>query len=101
MCAALPNDGLLLHKPLIGPYNTERLISLLDDLHNRLVPAEERGARNSPTFVVVWDNVAFHHSAAVRLVCCTSQDVSTIPASILPLPKPHRGVFLCVEVEGL
>jgi transposase len=26
---------------------------------------EERGARNSPIFVVVWDNVAFHHSAAV------------------------------------
>lgn len=65
MCAALSNDGVLLHKPLIGPYNTERLISFLDDLHNRLVPAEERGAGNSPTFVVVWDNVAFHHSAAV------------------------------------
>ncbi len=65
MCAALSNDGLLLHKPLIGPYNTERLIYFLDDLHNRLVPAEERGASNSHTFIVVWDNVAFHHSAAV------------------------------------
>ena len=55
-CAALSKDGLLLHKPLIGPYNTERLIYFLDDLHNRLVPAVEKGARNSPTFVVVWDN---------------------------------------------
>ena len=26
MCAALSNEGLLLNKPLIGPYNTERLI---------------------------------------------------------------------------
>ena len=57
--------GLLLHKPLIAPYNTERVIYFLVDLQNRLVPAEERGTRNSPTFVVVWDNVAFHHSAAV------------------------------------
>jgi transposase len=65
MCAALSNDGLLCHIPLIGSYNTERLIYFLDDLHNRLVPVEERGARNSPTFVVVWDNVIFHHSAAV------------------------------------
>ena len=64
MCAALSNDGLLLHKPLIGPYNKERLVSFLDELHNQLVPAEERGARNCPTFVVVWDNVAFHHFAA-------------------------------------
>ena len=67
MYAALSNDGLLLHKPLIGPLNTERLIYFLDDLNNQLVPAEERGARNSPNVVVVWDNVAFHHSAAVRL----------------------------------
>ncbi|KAI7799111.1 hypothetical protein IRJ41_018416, partial [Triplophysa rosa] len=67
MCAALSNDGLLLHKPLIGPFNTERLISFLNDLHNQRVPAEERrrGASNCPTFIVVWDRVAFHHSAAV------------------------------------
>ena len=31
MCAALRNNGLLLHKPLIGPYNTERLIYFLDE----------------------------------------------------------------------
>ena len=37
----------------------------LDDLHYQLVPAEERRARNSPTFVVVWDNVALNDSAAV------------------------------------
>ncbi len=65
LCATLSNDGLLLQKPLIGPYNTERPISFLDDLHNRHVPAEERGPSNSSTFIVVWDNVAFHHSAAV------------------------------------
>lgn len=47
-------------------YNTERLISFLNDFHNQLVPAGERGQRaRNKTFVVVWDNVAFRHSAAV------------------------------------
>ena len=59
------NDGLQLHNPLLDPYNTERLISFLEELHDWLVPADERGKINSPNFIVVWDNVAFHHSAAV------------------------------------
>ncbi len=63
MCAALSNFALT--QPFIGPYNTEKLIYFLNDLHNRLVPAEERGASNSSTFIGVWDNVAFQHSAAV------------------------------------
>lgn len=70
MCAAISSDGLLLHIPLIGPYNTERLITFMDDLYGRLVPGEERGQvrRNVQTFVIVWDNVAFHHARAVRVV---------------------------------
>lgn len=44
MCAAVSSDGLLLHKPLIGPYKTECLISFLDDLYGRVVPGEERVA---------------------------------------------------------
>ncbi|KAI2652436.1 NADPH--cytochrome P450 reductase [Labeo rohita] len=38
MCAAISTDGLLLHGPLIGPYNTERLISFLDELCGIVVP---------------------------------------------------------------
>ena len=60
MCAAISSDELLL-------YNTDHLILLLDELYGRVVPGEERVAarRNRPTFVIVWDNVAFHHSHAV------------------------------------
>ena len=67
MSAAISSDGLLLHKSLIGPYNTEHLISFLDDLCGRVVSGEERVAvgRNRLMFVIVWDNVAFHHSRAV------------------------------------
>ncbi|XP_039890851.1 uncharacterized protein LOC120735527 [Simochromis diagramma] len=67
MCAATSTDGPLLHRPLIGPYNTERLLAFLHDLYGRVVLGEERDAerRNQPTFITVWDNVAFHHSRAV------------------------------------
>lgn len=67
MCAAISTDGLLLHRPIIGPYNTERLLAFLHDLYGRVVLGEERDAerRNQPTFIIVWDNVAFHHSRAV------------------------------------
>lgn len=66
MCAAMANDGLLLNTPLIGPYNTERLIAFLEQLYAQLVPAEQgEPVRNPQVFVIVCDNVAFHHSAAV------------------------------------
>ncbi len=37
ICAAVSSNG-----PLIGPYNTERLISFLGELYGRVVPGEER-----------------------------------------------------------
>lgn len=56
MCAAMANDGLLLNTPLNGSYNTERLIAFLE---------QGEPVRNPQVFVIVCDNVAFHHSAAV------------------------------------
>lgn len=67
MCAAISNNGALLHKCQIGPYNTDRLLLFLEDLHERLVPEVERGqvGDHLPIYVIIWDNVAFHHSRAV------------------------------------
>ena len=64
MCPAISSDGFLSHKPLIGPHNTEHLISFLHDLYGRVVPGEGRVAvrQNRPTFVIAWANVAYHHS---------------------------------------
>ena len=95
MCAPISSDGWLLHKLLIGPYNTERLISFLGDLYGRVVPGEERVAvsRNRPTFVIVWDSVTFHHSHTVRVVCSPSQDGVTFPPTLLSFPQPHRGII--------
>ncbi|XP_031164929.2 uncharacterized protein LOC116056748 [Sander lucioperca] len=68
MCAAISNDGVLCHIPTIGPYNTERLITFLDSLKEILIPPEERGLlRPGMTlYVIIWDNVAFHHSRLVN-----------------------------------
>ncbi|RXN35104.1 hypothetical protein ROHU_003837 [Labeo rohita] len=68
MCAAISNDGVLCHIPTIGPYNTERLITFLDALKEILIPPEERGLlRPGMTlYVIIWDNVAFHHSRLVN-----------------------------------
>ncbi|RXN37537.1 hypothetical protein ROHU_001965 [Labeo rohita] len=68
MCAAISNDGVLCHIPAIGPYNTERLITFLNALHERLIPPEERGLLRPgmPLFVIIWYNVAFHHFRLVN-----------------------------------
>ncbi|XP_051543561.1 uncharacterized protein LOC127434686 [Myxocyprinus asiaticus] len=67
MCAAISNNGALLHKCEIGPYNTDLLLLFLEDLHERLVPEVERGqvGDHLPIYVITWDNVVFHHSRAV------------------------------------
>ena len=67
LCAAISNNGALLNKCEIGPYNTDRLLLFLEDLHQRLVPEVERGhvGDHLSTYVITWDNVAFHHSRAV------------------------------------
>nr|XP_024654404.1 uncharacterized protein LOC112430389 [Maylandia zebra] len=65
MCAAIANAGLLLHRCQVGPYNTERLLAFLNDLHQRLVPEQGQEGENMRTFVITWDNVAFHHSQAI------------------------------------
>lgn len=68
MCAAISNDGVLCHIPATGPHSTERLITFLNALNERLVPHEERGLlRPGMTLrVIIWDDVAFHRSRRVN-----------------------------------
>ncbi|XP_054598213.1 uncharacterized protein [Nothobranchius furzeri] len=64
-CAAIANAGLLLHRCQVGPYNTECLLVFLNDLHLHLVPEQNQEGEIMRTFVITWDNVAFHHSQAI------------------------------------
>ncbi|XP_039899474.1 uncharacterized protein LOC120740972 [Simochromis diagramma] len=43
MCAAISDNGVLTHIPLLGPYNTQHLLTFLDTLYRDLVPENERG----------------------------------------------------------
>lgn len=69
----------------------ERHISFLGDLH-QLVPAEKRDrqARNSPTFVVVSDDVAFYHSAAVTVIVAHPMMSAIFLPPYAPFPNPSR-----------
>ncbi|KAJ8352653.1 hypothetical protein SKAU_G00241290 [Synaphobranchus kaupii] len=98
MCAAISNAGLVLQKCQIGPYNTERLLLFLDDLHQQLVPEAERDqvGGNMRTFVIAWDNVAFHQSHA-----SPSQNAFPFSLPLLAFPQPHRGIVFCLEVESV
>lgn len=68
MCAAISENGVLTHIPRIGPYNTQHLLTFLETLYRTLIPDDERGPFRDdlPKYVVIWDNVRFHHSHAIR-----------------------------------
>lgn len=52
MCASFAND----HIPTIDPYNTKRLITFLNALHERLIPPEKKRLLPSgmPMFIIIW-----------------------------------------------
>ncbi len=58
MCAAISEDGVVGRRPHIGPYNAAFLVTFLDELDQ--VYRAEGG-----TYVIVWDNVRFHHAHVV------------------------------------
>ncbi|XP_044052938.1 uncharacterized protein LOC122876529 [Siniperca chuatsi] len=68
MGCAISENGVLTHIPIIGPYNTERLVTFLDTLYRDLIPEQESGqiGDDLPKYVIVWDNVSFHRSNIIR-----------------------------------
>ncbi len=59
MCAAISEDGVVGRRPHIGPYNTALLVTFLDEL-DQVCRAE------GVTYVIVWDDVRFHHAHVVQ-----------------------------------
>ncbi|XP_028654701.1 uncharacterized protein LOC114649369 [Erpetoichthys calabaricus] len=66
MCAAISDNGVHTHIPLVGPYNTQHLLTFLNTLYRDLIPEEEIGQENVPQYVIICDNVSFHHSNLIR-----------------------------------
>lgn len=59
MCATISEDGVVGRRPHIGPYNAALLVTFLDEL-DQVCRAE------GVTYVIVWDNVRFHHAHVVQ-----------------------------------
>ncbi|KAL3972979.1 myogenic factor 5 [Sarotherodon galilaeus] len=59
MCAAISEDGVVGCRPVLGSYNTEHLIIFLNEL-------EQACQGEDIVYVVVWDNVSFHHAQLVQ-----------------------------------
>ena len=59
MCAAISEDGVLGRRPLLGSYNAAHLIEFLNEIE---LACQGEGV----TYVIVWDNVSFHHAEVVQ-----------------------------------
>ncbi|XP_026032840.1 uncharacterized protein LOC113027441 [Astatotilapia calliptera] len=62
LCAAICLRGLLHHHAILGPYNSQHILTFLDALHDIVV----QNRPDQPRFVVIWDNVSFHRAALVQ-----------------------------------
>jgi hypothetical protein len=58
--AAISEDGVVGHRPLLGSYNAAHLIVFLTEL-------EQACQGDGVTYVFVWDNVRFHHAEVVQV----------------------------------
>ncbi|KAJ8377124.1 hypothetical protein SKAU_G00077040, partial [Synaphobranchus kaupii] len=65
MCAAMGRHGVIHHHAQLGPYNTPRLLTFLDELKNILIPPQDEGPEQ-PTYVAIWDDISFHRTALVH-----------------------------------
>ncbi len=59
MCAATSENGVIGRRPLLGSYNAAHLIEFLKEI-------EPACQGEGVTYVIVWDNVRFHHAEVVQ-----------------------------------
>ena len=55
MCAAIAEDDVIGRRPLLGSYNAVYFIVFLNEI-------EQAYEGEGVTYVIVWDNVRFHHA---------------------------------------
>ncbi|XP_051816307.1 uncharacterized protein LOC127537617 [Acanthochromis polyacanthus] len=66
LCAAISNWGVLHHHANLEPYNTEHLLAFLGGLQNVMTEHEQQNQQEvHPIYVIVWDNVRFHHAVLI------------------------------------
>ena len=84
---ATAENGVLMHIPIIGPYNTEHLVTFVDTLYSSISSLNKRGGRMEITCqsTCQFPSIQYHHS----MVCDPQQDANGVPLTLLPTPYPH------------
>ncbi|XP_038562264.1 uncharacterized protein LOC119893925 [Micropterus salmoides] len=68
LCAAMGLEGLVHRQAVLGSYNTQRLLTFLEELKDILLDHQHHPGPEHPIYVIIWDNVRFHRTNQIRVV---------------------------------
>lgn len=90
------------HIPILGPYNTQKLLIFLDCHFFELIPENERGliGPHLPNYVNCEYNVNFPRVPLI-MVHCSSKGNHGVSTTLPSFAQSYWGVFLCLEVESV
>ncbi len=93
MCAATSENGVIGRRPLLGSYNAAHLIEFLKEIE---LACQGEGV----TYVIVWDNVRFHHAEVVQAWFQAHPRFMTLYLPpFFSFPQPYWGFFLSQSLE--
>ncbi|XP_076744850.1 uncharacterized protein LOC143420546 [Maylandia zebra] len=75
LCAAMGTEGLVHRHAVLGSYNTQRLLTFLEELKDILLDRQQHHPRLAHhMYVIIWDNVRFHKTHQIREWFTTKSD---------------------------
>lgn len=67
LCAAMGLEGLVHRHAVLGSYNTQRLLTFLEELKDILLDRQQHHPGPAHhIYVIIWDNVRFHKTNQIR-----------------------------------
>ncbi len=67
LCAAMGLEGLVHRHAVLGSYNTQRLLTFLEELKDILLDHQQHHPGPAHhIYVIIWDNVRFHRTNQIR-----------------------------------
>ncbi|RXN28126.1 hypothetical protein ROHU_019452 [Labeo rohita] len=67
LCAAMGSEGLVHRHAVLGSYNTQRLLTFLEELRDILLDCQQHHPGPAHhIYVIIWDNVRFHRTNQIR-----------------------------------
>ncbi|XP_039472699.1 uncharacterized protein LOC120441495 [Oreochromis aureus] len=75
LCAAMGSEGLVHRHAVLGSYNTQRLLTFLEELKDILLDRQQHHPGPAHhIYVIIWDNVRFHRTNQIREWFTTNSD---------------------------